>query len=174
MKSGMVTVIMPFFNTGKYVERAVESLIGQSYQNWELIAVDDASRDDSAARIVRIGDPRITLIANAVNLGAGESINSAFPLAQGEYIALMDSDDVMHSDRLTLEVDYLEKYPGRDDDGLRSNGGFPWRWRRALEGTLSPLLCHPQVRRASLQGHKALVQQRVPPAHGHDPQVALG
>jgi glycosyltransferase involved in cell wall biosynthesis len=111
MKDKTVSLIMPFYNTGKYIRQAVQSIIAQSYQNWELIAVDDGSQDDSAAKIAHIRNPRIKCLANPANLGIGESINKALEHAQGEYFAIMDSDDIAHSDRLMLQIDYFDRHP---------------------------------------------------------------
>jgi glycosyltransferase involved in cell wall biosynthesis len=90
-----VSVIIPVFNRAKTIESALESLIGQTYPNWEAIAVDDGSTDDSADRINRMCalDGRIRLIKHAKNLGAQAARNTGIREARGEWIAFLDSDD---------------------------------------------------------------------------------
>lgn len=107
----LVSIIMPFFNTAPFIVRSIQSLQEQSYQNWELFAIDDGSTDNSLATIRTVLDSRIRILSNTKNGGIGSAINLALPLVGGDYIAIMDSDDVVHSDRLELGVKYMESNP---------------------------------------------------------------
>lgn len=106
----LVSVIMPAYNAEKYIGEAIESVLSQTYDNLELIIVEDCSTDDTFAQIEKYGDDRITVIKNPVNRGISYSTNAGIEAAKGKYIALSDDDDVAVINRLELQVDYLEKH----------------------------------------------------------------
>ncbi len=106
----LVSVIMPAYNAGAYIREAVSSILDQSWKNLELIIVDDASKDSTADAVREFSDPRIRLLANSRNLGAAASANRAIEAAGGEYLALMDAEDVSLPDRLEAQVTYLENH----------------------------------------------------------------
>lgn len=93
---GLVSVIMPSYNCGKYVGQTIHSVQAQTYKNWEIIFVDDCSADDTVKRVaeLREQDSRIKLIKNPVNSGAVVSRNNALREAKGRWIAFLDSDDL--------------------------------------------------------------------------------
>lgn len=101
-----VSVIMPAYNAEKFIPEAVESVIGQSYRNWELIVLDDCSDDGTAAKISGYveRDPRIRYYRNEHNVGVAQTRNSGFALARGEWIAFLDSDDVWHPAKLEKQL----------------------------------------------------------------------
>lgn len=107
----LVSVIMPFYNTAQFISSAVQSIQAQTYENWELIAVDDASTDDSRAVIGAISDPRITVLVMEANSGQGACYNLGLQNIKGEFIALMDSDDISPPNRLEICLEYLERNP---------------------------------------------------------------
>lgn len=111
MKAPRVTIIMPVYNTAPYVLEAVRSIQDQSFQDWELIAVDDVSTDGSLDILKSIDDQRVKVLSTEQNGGAGLAINVGLTSARGEYVAIMDSDDIVHTDRLALEVRYLDENP---------------------------------------------------------------
>ncbi len=104
---------MPVYNGEAYLAEAIESILGQSFADFEFIIVDDASTDGSleiAERHQR-RDRRVQLIALAENGGAGSARNRGIASAQGQYVAAMDADDVSHSRRLEKQVDFLNANP---------------------------------------------------------------
>lgn len=110
-----VSVIMPVYNSKEFVAESIESILGQSYSNWELIIVDDGSTDGSGAIIdgYSKADQRIKVVRNSQPSGFGgeAAANQAIKLARGKYIAKMDSDDVSLTERLTKEVEFLDENP---------------------------------------------------------------
>ena len=90
--AGLVSVIMPNYNCEAYISESIESVLSQSYSNWELIVVDDCSSDNSAEVVKAFCDasPKIHLVELAENTGASNARNEGISLAQGEYIAFLD------------------------------------------------------------------------------------
>ncbi len=105
-----VSVLMPVYNVEKYVAQAVESILNQTYRDFELIVLDDCSPDKSSAIIDQYDDKRIVRYKGTENVGLANILNVGIGLARGRYIARMDSDDVSFSNRLQTQVDYLEKH----------------------------------------------------------------
>lgn len=103
-----VSVVMAVHNAERFLRTAVESVLGQTYAHFELIAVDDASTDHSLAILRSIDDPRLRILQHASNLGAAQARNTAIAAARGEYIAIMDADDVCRPDRLAAQVAFLD------------------------------------------------------------------
>ena len=96
----LVSVVMPLFNHESYVEEAVNSVLSQSYKNFELIIIDDCSKDASVERLSQFQDGRIRTFFHAENLGAHATINEGVSLARGEYVSLINSDDIYKAQRL--------------------------------------------------------------------------
>ena len=112
MKNCRVSVIMAVYNASDFVEEAILSIINQSYSDFELIIVNDCSTDNSLDIIQKYCniDNRIILINNNRNLGRGGTRNEALKIAKGEYIAILDSDDIALSDRLKVQVNFLDEH----------------------------------------------------------------
>ncbi|HET7468286.1 MAG TPA: glycosyltransferase [Gemmatimonadales bacterium] len=110
----VVSAIMPTYNSGEFIAAAVDSILAQTFRDWELIIVDDGSTDDTAAVLRRYQDPRITVHALPRNMGRAAARNAALALARGRYIALADSDDISLPDRFAVEVAYLDSHPEVD------------------------------------------------------------
>jgi glycosyltransferase involved in cell wall biosynthesis len=108
----LVSVIMPVFNTEKYVRQAIESVLEQTYDNWELIIVDDGSTDSSSKIISDYASahPKIKLIKQ-INKGLAEARNTGIRHATGEFVALLDSDDEWLPTKLSLHVAHLINNP---------------------------------------------------------------
>lgn len=108
-----VSVILPVYNAEKYVSAAVESILKQTFTDFELLLVNDASTDGSRAVLSDFAacDPRIRLIDNPKNMGLTATLNKAIDLCRGEYIARMDADDIALPERLAIQVDFLDKQP---------------------------------------------------------------
>lgn len=114
MESGdkLVSIIVPVYNAGSYIEETIAMVRAQSYQNWELLLVDDCSSDDSRAKIERCMEGaggKVCLITKEVNEGAARARNTGISEAKGRYIAFLDADDVWMADKLAKELAFMEK-----------------------------------------------------------------
>ena len=110
-KQPLVSVIMPAYNAEEYISEAVQSVMAQTYTNWELLILDDCSTDSTAdkARCFSDLDPRITLYSNPKNIGVALTRNKGMALAKGSWVALLDSDDVWHKDKLEKQLELAKK-----------------------------------------------------------------
>ena len=126
----LVSIIMPSYNTAQYIAETIQSVINQTYQNWELIIVDDCSTDDTDIVVGRIKDPRIRYIKNEKNSGAAVSRNRALRAANGRWVAFLDSDDLWKPEKLERQIRFMLKkkcyfsytnYEEIDSDGNRMN-----------------------------------------------------
>lgn len=99
-----VTVFMTAYNAGRYIEESIQSVLNQTYTDFELIIVDDGSTDDTFNIIARFNDPRIRVIRNENNKGLVFSRNIALSEAKGKFLAILDSDDIALPDRLQVQV----------------------------------------------------------------------
>ena len=97
--SGLVSIIIPSYNHARYIDIAIASVLGQTYRDIELIVVDDGSSDDSVNHLMKIKDPRFSFYVQE-NHGAHVAINRGLGLASGEYLAILNSDDAFHPDRI--------------------------------------------------------------------------
>lgn len=105
-----VTVIMPVYNGERYLKESIESILNQTYQDFTLLCINDCSTDNSLSIIQQYNDPRIKLIQNKLNLGIGSTRNVGLEMADTEYIALLDNDDISPSYRLEHEIQYLDSH----------------------------------------------------------------
>ena len=105
----LVSIIMPSYNTAQYIDKSIKSVINQTYQNWELIIVDDAS-DDNTDEVVNafLIDGRIRYFKNERNSGAAISRNKALREAKGKWIAFLDSDDLWSPEKLERQIAFME------------------------------------------------------------------
>lgn len=112
----LISVGIPFFNAEKFLSKAIESVISQSYDNWELLLLDDGSNDGSLkiAKGFEQKDNRIKVFSDGRNKGLGARLNELATLSNGEYIARMDADDIMHPIRLETQVQILIDNPNID------------------------------------------------------------
>jgi glycosyltransferase involved in cell wall biosynthesis len=108
--SPRVSVIMSVYNERNYVRHAVDSILAQTWSDFEFLIIDDGSTDDTAGVICEYTDRRIRLVRQT-NQGLERSLNRAILLAQGAYLARMDADDVCRPDRLALQVSFLDQRP---------------------------------------------------------------
>lgn len=125
----LVSVIMPAYNGEKYIGDAIESVLDQSYDNFELIIVEDKSTDSTLEVIQRYKDSRLFLYLNSENRGIAYSTNRGIAKSKGKYIALLDDDDIALKRRLEWQVEFLEEHEDIDILGGRSalidsNGKF--------------------------------------------------
>jgi len=107
-----VSVLLPVYNTPEdFLRQAVESILNQTFQDFELLIVNDASTTDVEKVISSYSDPRIKYFKNKTNLGISGTRNILLDKAQGKYLAVMDHDDVSLPERLAREVDFLDRHP---------------------------------------------------------------
>ena len=106
-----VSVIIPTYNREATLKRAVESVLNQTYTDFELIIVDDGSTDNTRQLVENIHDDRITYYYVKINSGAAAARNYGIERAEGEYIAFQDSDDYWHSDKLEKQMKVMESNP---------------------------------------------------------------
>ena len=109
MEKGLVSIIMPSYNTAPYIRATIQSVLDQTYQNWELIIVDDCSTDNTDEVVAFIKDDRIRYFHNEKNSGAAVSRNSALREAKGRWIAFLDSDDLWMPEKLEKQISFMEK-----------------------------------------------------------------
>ncbi len=111
MKNPLISVIMPVYNSQQYVKAAVNSIVEQTYENIEIICVNDCSTDDSLSVLKELAaeDSRIIVIDSPVNVGAGEARNLAIKEAKGEFITFVDADDTIEPDLYQRVVDEINK-----------------------------------------------------------------
>ena len=113
MDKPKVSVVMPVWNTPEeYLREAVESILTQTFSDFEFIIVDDGSTKHNVTAILEsYRDERIILIKNKVNAGVSRARNLGMKKSRGDYVALMDADDVSYPERLQKEVDFLDRHP---------------------------------------------------------------
>lgn len=107
----LVSIIVPVYNAGAFIEDTIRMVLAQTYTQWELLLVDDCSKDDSRAKIEAFcgQDERIRLIARERNGGAAEARNMGMDNAGGRYIAFLDADDVWLPEKLEKELRFMEE-----------------------------------------------------------------
>lgn len=128
MEQGLVSIITPLYQAQKYISKTIESVRNQTYENWEMIIVDDCSTDEGPVLVAAYAkkDPRIRYYRNEKNVGAAQSRNEAMKLAKGQYLAFLDSDDLWEPQKLEKQLQLMNRknaafvYGGcdvMDDDG---------------------------------------------------------
>ncbi|WP_293788901.1 glycosyltransferase [uncultured Pedobacter sp.] len=131
MTSPVITVFMAAYNSSGFIEESIASILTQTFKDFEFIIIDDGSTDDTASVVKKFTDSRIRFIQNEGNKGLPYTRNRLLTLAKGEYIAILDSDDIAYPNRLQLQLDFLYAHPeialcgGHskiiDKNGLESN-----------------------------------------------------
>jgi glycosyltransferase involved in cell wall biosynthesis len=135
MTTPLVSVNMAAYNAAPYIAEAIQSVINQTFQNWELIIINDCSTDTTAAEIAKFSDPRIKVFHNEQNEGIVYTRNRALHYSQGNYIAVLDADDVFLNAKLEVQVDFMEKHP---DYGMT---GTAFQIMDQEQKTLSKIYC---------------------------------
>lgn len=157
----MISIIMPTYNNARYLSEAIDSILNQTFTDFEFIIVNDHSIDETAAILARYAyqDTRIHVIENNKNLGVARTLNRGIGIAQGEYIARMDSDDISLPDRFEKQVVFLDANPdvgvlGTQTLFIDENGQFceqmtwekPATHNRLVWQLLSATpFCHPSI-----------------------------
>lgn len=106
---GVISIILPTYNAERYISESIESILAQSFTDFELLVLDDGSTDNTREIVKRYRDKRVKLIDCSHNFIA--TLNMGIEMAQGKYIARMDADDVMHVDRLRIQYQLMEDAP---------------------------------------------------------------
>lgn len=109
-----VTIGIPTYNVGRFVALSIESVLAQTYTNFELIVTDDGSTDNTVAEIRKFNDPRIRLIVDGENHGISYRLNQQIDMAKGDIFVRMDGDDLMFPTRVEEQVNYLQEHPNID------------------------------------------------------------
>lgn len=111
MTAGLVSIIMPSYNAASYIGESISSVLRQTYTQWELLIVDDCSKDRSAeiAQLYMNEDRRIKVIALEQNVGAAAARNIALEHANGQYIAFLDSDDVWKPKKIERQLKFMQE-----------------------------------------------------------------
>jgi glycosyltransferase involved in cell wall biosynthesis len=121
MTNPLVSIMMPAYNAEQFIGEAIESVLSQTYTNWELVIVNDGSTDDTATIASSYRDPRIKLVHQS---NGGESVarNTALDHMQGDYVAFLDADDFYRDNHLKVTIEYLCRH--RDVDGVYTDGHY--------------------------------------------------
>jgi|GEM_PF-910732 len=106
-----ISIVIPCYNAGRYLQACLDSIYNQTYSDFEIILIDDGSTDNTNAILARNDDPRIVYITNKKNRGISYSLNRGIKVARGKYIARMDGDDCMSPQRLEEQLIFLENNP---------------------------------------------------------------
>lgn len=111
MKEELISIIMPTYKCGKFIEESIISVQSQTYKNWELIIVDDCSEDGTVDLVLdyQKSDDRISLYQNATNSGAAVTRNTALKNAHGRWIAFLDSDDLWEPSKLEKQIKFMKE-----------------------------------------------------------------
>lgn len=111
MQLGLVSIITPLYNSEKFIEQTIISVLNQTYKMWEMLIIDDCSTDNGAEIVKKYSkqDKRIKYISMKENSGAAKSRNKGINVSQGEYIAFLDSDDLWKKNKLEKQVEFMKK-----------------------------------------------------------------
>ena len=110
--AGLISIIVPVYNAGAYIRETISMVAAQTYGNWELLLVDDGSKDDSREKIresMESGDARIRLIEKQKNEGAARARNTGIEASKGRYVAFLDADDLWMPDKLEKELAFMKE-----------------------------------------------------------------
>lgn len=182
MRGGLVSIMMPAFNAAAFIGQAVESVLQQSEERWELIVVDDGSTDDTAQVIAGFNDPRIRVI-HQTNQGEARARNVALGEAQGEFLAFVDADDRLLPSHIGSARRFLMAHPEYQavytdgyyiDEQGRRQGRLSGRRRGPFEGDLFEEF----VRASDVLGPPTCAVLCMGPIRNHrlsfDPQIVIG
>ena len=132
MRTPVVSILMPVYKTAPYLRDAMDSILSQTFEDFELIVLNDCSPDDAEDILDTYTDPRIVRYKGVKNVGLSNILNVGIGMSRGKYIARMDSDDLSLPDRLQIQVDFLETHPEIDlvSAGMRLFGAKEEVWIR--------------------------------------------
>lgn len=177
--SPKVSILMPIYNTASYLKEAVDSILAQTYTDFELITLDDCSPDNAQEILDHYSDERIVRYKGVTNRGLSNVLNVGLTMAKGEYIARMDSDDVSFPERLSTQIQFMEQHPEVDlcSCGMELFEARSEVWTRnadprkvELEALFfSPILHASSLwRKDSFEKHGLIFDQDMVPAEDYD------
>ena len=177
--SPTVSILMPVYKTSQFLREAMDSILSQTFNDFELIVLNDCSPDDAEEVLDGYDDPRIVRYKGIRNQGLANILNVGMDMARGRYVARMDSDDISLPERLELQVKYLENHPDTDlcSCGMRMFGSKCDTWIRESEPEkvkitalfYSPILHASSVwRRESFDRFGLRFRQEMVPAEDYD------
>jgi len=137
-----LTIALPVYNGSATLSLAIRSILRQSFTDWEMVILDDASTDDSLSIMRSFNDRRIRLVEGEKNLGLSARLNMAVDLAEGRYFARMDQDDISFSERLEKQLGYLQEHPDID---LLATSTIPFRADGEALGRLPVRSSHEEI-----------------------------
>lgn len=146
MYQPLVSIAIPCYNCSAFIADTIRSVTNQTYSNWELLIIDDGSKDNTLDIVSQFTDHRISVVSDGLNKGLPARLNESIKWAHGEYYARMDADDIMHKDRLLRQVMYLQAHPEIDVLGCSAyiiNGKNQILRKRIVKGTTG--FIHPTV-----------------------------
>lgn len=179
MNNPTVSILMPAYNVEKYVAEAIDCIFAQTFEDFELLVLDDCSTDNTEEIVRSYSDKRIRHIRHKQNMGLANNLNVGLKLARGRYIARMDGDDISLPERLQTQIDFLEAHPDIDlcSCGLQMFGMEDTVWIRESDPEdvkitmmfYSPILHATSVwRRESFEKHNLYYNQDMFPAEDYD------
>jgi len=153
-----LTVLMSVFNADRYLRSAIDSILNQSFSDFEFLIINDGSTDNTSHILAACNDPRIRIVNNAHNIGLTKSLNKGLEISRGEYIARMDADDISLPDRFARQISFLGRtchihcvgcYNFIIDENGRKTGEMRWPHGRnanvsAIASSTNPV-GHPNV-----------------------------
>ncbi len=175
----VVSILMPVYKTSQYLREAMDSMLAQTFTDFELIVLNDCSPDNAEEILDGYDDPRIVRYLGEKNTGLANILNVGMQMAKGKYIARMDSDDISMPNRLEIQVNYLERHPDVDlcSCGMKMFGARNDTWIRESDPEkvkvtalfFSPILHASSVwRRDSFDKAGLRFRQEMVPAEDYD------
>ena len=179
MNNMTLSILMPVYKTAQYLREALDSILSQSFTDFELIVLNDASPDNAEAVLDSYSDSRIVRYSGEKNVGLSNVLNIGLDMAKGKYIARMDSDDISLPERLQIQVDYLDSHPDIDlcSCGMQLFGAKEDVWVRSQnpkETRINALFYSPVLhassmwRRDSFEKKGLRFRQDMVPAEDYD------
>lgn len=148
-KQPLVTIALSVFNGGATLHRAIQSVLSQTYKNFELVVIDDRSTDNSVSIARSFKDKRVRVIVNKINIGHSACLNKVVKVAAGKYLARMDQDDICFSNRIEKQVEYMLNNPDVD---LLATATLVFNHRNEILGVLPVKTDHEDICRKPLSG----------------------
>lgn len=133
-----VSVLLPVYNGGTFVQKTIDSILKQSFADFELIIINDGSTDNTKEILNNLTDRRVRVV-HKNNEGIGATLNKGLQMARGKYIAQIDADDLAHPDRLEMQVKFLQENPGISVVGTATKVVYPDGVEQVRRRPLSPV-----------------------------------
>lgn len=108
LQDGLVSIIMPAYNSSEFIAESIDSVLSQTYQQWELLIIDDCSTDNTVDIVAGFDDERIRCIRHSENMGVAVARNTGIGMARGRFLAFLDSDDLWLPQKLEKQLDFIK------------------------------------------------------------------